>query len=37
MTTLRRQGGRLRLETIVALAIIASLIAVLFDRLLYYE
>lgn len=36
MTTLRGYAG-LRLQTIVGVAIVASLIAVLVDRLLYYE
>jgi hypothetical protein len=37
MRTWRDQGGSVRLETIVAVVIIASLSAVLLDRLLYYE
>ncbi|MBX9963605.1 MAG: hypothetical protein K2Y35_11140 [Burkholderiales bacterium] len=36
MTTLRDQAGRSRVRTIVAMAIIASLVAVLLERLLYY-
>ena len=37
MTTLRDQAGRSRVRTIVAVAVIASLVVVLLERLLYYE